>query len=324
MEIKNKPELKESSDEGAATDLKFTRLARKVRRRRIITAIVLVAAAVFITVCVVNYKEAGTSVKPPIVFSRDGVDNGQTMTDIYYSLGFKQVSYESEYGKNYSQRLWPWEKIDQNPPVLTAQQYEQLMVQLEARNKQKTVYNAYFKSFLTFDATILDVAKEGNKYTVYLKGAAYNFIEYNGAVYSNVDGDPNTEDYWETAQQPMIISADWDGKKLNITDIKTFQTGDSGSGSIFENFPKPVATRLLTSIEGQQDTGQKAAERSKRKAAAHFGKNLAEGTYLYFDLETEKAELYRIVPDVWDPDSGVGPQDNDELIKRETLKKIEE
>lgn len=324
MEIEKDMELKTCSDEGMATDLKFSRLARKVRRRRFITAAALVAAAIFVTVCVVNYRQADISVKPPIVLSRGGLDNGQTTTEIYYSLGFKQVSYESEYGRNYCQRLWPWEEVEQNPLVLTAQQYQQLMAQLETQNRQKPVYNAYFKSFQTFDATILDVEKDDGRYTVYLKGAAYNFIEYNGAVYSNVDGDPNSEDYFENAQQPMIVTADWDGRRLKIQDVKTFQTGDLGSGAIFENFPKPVATRLLASIEGQGDTGQKAAERSKRKAIAHFGKNLADGTYLHFDDKTAKVELYRIVPDVWEPDREVGPQDNDELIKQETLKKIEE
>ncbi|MCQ4635712.1 hypothetical protein NE619_03135 [Anaerovorax odorimutans] len=316
-------EVEKTSEPGKATDQKFSLLARKVRRRRIVGTVLLVFVVILATVCIVNYKAAVTSQVPPIVLGRGGVDNGQTDTTVYYSLGFKQVVYESEYGRNYSMRLWPWEKVEENPPVLTAEQYRQMTEQLEKRNKDKADYSKYFNVFKTFDASILDVEQDKNQYRIYLKGAAYQFFEYRGNVYENVDGAPESR-YKGFEQQPMIVTAVWDGKTFKIQDVKDYELGDGGSRSIYESFPKPVAVRLNTWIEGQTDWGQKAVERSRLKAAAHFGKPLADGTYLFFNEETSELELYQEVPDCWDPSGETGPQDNDVLIEKKPMKELKE
>ena len=310
-------------DPGEAEDQKFLLLAKKIRRRRMIAASILVFVTAFLTVCIVNYKAAGRSVSPPIVISRDGVDNGQTSTMIYYSLGFKQVAYESKYGKNYSQRLWLWENVEENPEVLTGQQYQQLTDQLTKRNGQKPAYSDYFQCFQTFDASILDVEKDKDQYTIYMKGAVYSFLEYKGQVYENVDGDPQSA-YNGGEQQPMIVSAVWDGKNLQVEQVKEYKLGDAGSAAIYEHFPKPVAIRLNASIEGQSDEGQSAVERSRMKAAAYFGKQVADGTYLFLNDETSEAELYRIVPDKWKKGSQAGPWENDELVEKQPLAELKE
>lgn len=54
--------------------------------------------------------------KPPIIIGTSGHGSyrlaaGTRSATIYYSLSFKQVSYESEYGSNYSQRLFHRESI---------------------------------------------------------------------------------------------------------------------------------------------------------------------------------------------------------------------
>lgn len=320
MNEKKRAEL-QRADAGQTADQKLFLLARKVRRRRMITAAVLILLTAFVTVCLVNYKAAGRSVSPPIVISRDGMNNGQTTTTVFYSLGFKQVVYESEYGRNYSQRLWLWEKVEKNPEVLTAQQYQQLTAQLNLRNGQDPAYSDYFQCFHTFDASILDVKKEKDRYTIYMKGAVYSFLEYKDGVYENVDGDPGAA-YDGSEQQPMIVDAVWDGRELRIEQVKEYNLGDAGSAAIYKEFPKPAAVRLNASVKGQSDEGQKAIERSRIKAAAHFGKPMADGTYLFLNDETAELELYRIVPDKWRPDSDEGPWENDILVEKKPLAEL--
>lgn len=107
---------------------------------------------------------------------------------------------------------------------------------------------------------------------------------------------------------------------MSVEEVREYSRGDSGSTAIFENFPKAAATRLLTDVEGQEDLHKVADLRAKLKAASHFGKPLAQDTYLSFDEETKRVEVYRIVPDKGDADSAQLPQDNDERIKQEILK----
>lgn len=299
---------------------KWTELARRVRKRRILLAAALIAAAAAVTVCVVNYKYAAVRQRPPVVLAMRGVDNGQTVTRVYYSLGFKQVSFQSEYGRNYCERKWLWEKVETNPDVLTASQYQQLMEQLGKSYRLSPVYEKYFDTFHTFEASVLDVEKMGNEYTICLAGRPDAFFEYEGIVYWNCDGDPEALRNMGGSMLPLVVTASWDGKNMSIEEIREYRLGDSGSAAIFKNFPKGAAMRLLTNMEGQEELYESVDQRAKMKAASHFGKPLAQDTYLRFDEETKQAEVYQVVPDEWETESSAAPQDNDRLIKKERLK----
>lgn len=294
----------------------FSQLARRVGRRRVIVTIIVVLVTVLGTVAVFNYREAVISTKPPIVFSRQGVDNGQTITDIYYSLGFKQVFYQSNYGPNYVQRFWPWQKVDVNPHALTAEEYKQLTAQLDKKFSSKTGYDEYFDVFQTYDATILDVVKQDDAWTIYMKGAIYPFVSFENEVFP----------LWfsGTPQQPLIVEAVCKDNNLKVKDVKTYQLGDGNSHAIYENFPKPVAIRLNTYVKGPMDTGEKAEGRSKLKAAAHFGKTLAEEKRLEFSSNTGVVEVYYegLIP--W-KETGASEEDlNQPPLVKKTLKKIKE
>lgn len=299
---------------------KWAELARRVRKRRIIYAAALILIAAAVTVCVGNYRCAGVQVRPPVAIDGSGTDNGQIITQVYYSLGFKQVVYQSEYGRNYSERKWLWEEVEQNPEVLTANQYQQLMEQLGKKYRLTPVYEENFDTFHTFEASILDVKKDKNLYTVYMAGQPYAFFEYDGLIYWNCDGDPEALRNMGDSMIPLVVTARWDGQAMSVEEVREYGRGDSGSAAIFENFPKAAATRLLTDVEGREDLHEVADLRAKLKAASHFGKPLAQDTYLSFDEETKRVEVYRIVPDKGDADSAQLPQDNDERIKQEILK----
>lgn len=186
---------------------KWAELARRVRKRRIIYAAALILIAAAVTVCVGNYRCAGVQVRPPVAIDGSGTDNGQTITQVYYSLGFKQVVYQSEYGRNYSERKWLWEEVEQNPEVLTANQYQQLMEQLGKKYRLTPVYEENFDTFHTFEASILDVKKDKNLYTVYMAGQPYAFFEYDGLIYWNCDGDPEALRNMGDSMIPLVVTA---------------------------------------------------------------------------------------------------------------------
>ena len=308
---------------------KFTQLAKKVRRRRWIGAVILIVSVCIVTVGILNYKEARLSVKPPITLLKQGINNGQTITRVCYSLGFKQVTYASEYGRNYSRILWPWEEVYPNPEELTPLQYDQLMEQMKSQYEKKhpnrSVTKDYFNTFQTFEAAILEVEKNGNQYRIYMTGMLYSFFEYGDSVYTGIQGEPESQadENRENQHQPFIVTADWDGKNMKIKELEEFQLGDGESAGIWEKFPEPAAVKINTSLKGEENIKKWAAERSKQKAAAHFGKTIAESTYVAFDSDTKKLQLYQIVPDIWDAKEGRVPQENDKLIKEEKLKKEE-
>lgn len=320
--MKEKNGKMENCGERRTAEVPFAQVARRVRRRRFIMALGLMVLAGLLTLVIVNYKTAQSQIKPMVVLGKEGQNNGQTITRIYYSLGFKQVYYKSQYGRNYCERKWLWEEVEKNPDVLTGEQYQQLMELLTDQYRQTPVYEDYFNTFQTFEAIILDVEKQGNQYTIYLNGRQHSFLEYQNRIYTDADGSPQTFADAPAADTPLIVAASWDGKKMEIEKIKTYELGDADSADIFRDFPKAAAMRMLMSIDGEEDSGEILAQRAKLKAAAYFGKSFAEDTYLSLDEETGLLEVYKAVPDKYFSDEESDPQDNDPLVKRDKLRKV--
>lgn len=302
----------------------FGQIAAKVRKRRAWTAAILIAATCFSTVSVLNYKEAGIRIKPPIVIAATGqgfhsLAGGKSSVTVYYSLGFKQVVYESQYGSNYSQRLWLWEKTPKEGAALTPEQYLQLMKQMKKRYQTEPAYAEYFNIFQTFEASILAVEKKENRYRIYLAGGLYDFLEYEDWIYTNIDGEPEQEALKEWNWKPYIITAIWKDGKWNLKSVASYERGDVGSSRIFDSFPKPLAMTLLANTEGTMKQQDSALARAKLAAAAYYGKNFAQDTCLQFDPKTETLSLYKLGTEP--PEEGETAEENSTLIKRETLEK---
>lgn len=327
MKKKSEKEYREETNkdlQNESRETQFARLAARVRKRRIWTAVILMAAVCLLTVSLFNYKAAGVRIKPPIVIGTSGQGSSNLVTGtssvtISYSLGFKQVSYESEYGSNYSQRLWLWEKVEKKPDTLTAEQYRQLMEQMKQRYQKEAVYAGYFDTFQTFQAAILKVEQNDNQYRIYMAGGMYHFLEYGGRIYSNIDGEPEQEGLKTWNWQPFIITALWQDDTMKLQNVEAYKRGDAGSSKIFEHFPKPLAMGIVGGAEETDRQQELALARAKLAAASHYGKPFAEDTCLQFDPETEIVSIYKITAEPQEP--GKTFAENAPLLKRETLKK---
>lgn len=327
MKKKSKKQYREETNrelQDESRERQFARLAAKVRKRRVLTAVLLITSVCLVTVSLFNYKEAGVRIKPPIVLGSSGHGShsfvsGKSSVTIYYSLGFKQVSYESEYGSNYSQRLWLWEKVEKKPDTLTPEQYRQLMEQMKQRYRKEPAYAGYFNTFGTFQASILEVEKNDNQYRIYMAGGLYDFLEYGGRIYSNIDGEPEQEGLKTWNWQPFIITAFWQDGTMRLQNVESYERGDAGSGKIFESFPKPLAMGIVGGVEETDRQQDSALARAKLAAASHYGKPFAEDTCLQFDLKTEVVSIYKITEELQEP--GRTFAENAPLLKRETLKK---
>lgn len=275
----------------------------------VLTIIVVVAA--FVAISLWNCKDAGFNEKPSIVFSekQEYIDGGQYT--VYYSLGFKNVVYESEYGRNYYERLMPWDKIDTDAGYLTSNQYRQMTTQVkEYYNNQYDSINVlkkYFDTFGTFNASIFEVEKDENNLTIYMTGYLDSFIEYEKEVYGNPEilgeDDKDTDiiayapKYGDKRGIRMIVEATVDGDKLTVKEVKDFNNQELGEDSninLYDIFPKAVARVMLTGDSFTEKLADDTKYRSYLDAVAHFGKPLTEDKYLEYNIDSDKGKITEI------------------------------
>lgn len=306
-------------------EARFTQLARRIRRKRLLVAAVIIFLAAVTAIGAFNYYQAGWQARPSIAFSVSREGDGVTSIETAWSLGFKQVCYQSKYGKNYSQRLWPWEAVQKESPSLTIEQYRGICHQLERSMEQQTQADDYFQVFSCFEASIMDIEKKGKEYTIYMRGGLFSFIEYDGNVYQvqlpESKGwriDSASEEDQEQAQSPIIVTAVLDAGEMKVTDLQKFQSGTSGAAAVWEHFSEPVARRLVSTVSGFSDTGQGAETRAYFKAAAHFGAEYEEEKRLECDLKEKTIKVYQAK---YSPRVKGAEEAGEQLVKQDRLKK---
>lgn len=315
-------------------EAKFAQLAKRIRRKRLAAAVVLILLAGTAAIGAFNYAAAGTQARPPIAFAASREGDGVTSIETTWSLGFKQVCYQSKYGKNYSQRLWPWESAQEQTAALTVDQYRSLCGQLARFAEKQTQADDYFQVFSCFEGTIMDVeqvetkgAGENSQYKIYMKGGLFSFVEYDGNVYHIQPPGPQgwaihsaSEEDKERAQPALIVSARLEADELKVIDVQSYQTGGSGTAAIWEHFPKPVARRLVSTVQGFSDTGQEAEKRAYLQATACFGVEYDEEKRLECDLRKKTITVYKATYGA----SVKGAEEaRERLVKQEKLKKKE-
>ncbi|MCI8485500.1 MAG: hypothetical protein HFH41_14360, partial [Lachnospiraceae bacterium] len=181
------------------------------------------------------------------------------------------------------------------------------------------LYAGYFDTFQTFQASILKVEQNGSHYRIYMAGGMYDFLEYGGRIYTNIDGEPEQEGLKTWNWQPFIITARWQDDTMKLQKVEAYQRGDAGSGKIFEDFPKPLAMGITRGVEITDRQQDSALARAKLAAASHYGKPFAEDTCLQFDPKREVVSIYKITAEP--QEQGKTFAESAPLLKEETLKK---
>lgn len=300
-------------------DQKFKKLAKKIRMRKITISVILIVITAFVALVLWNYKDAGFKPVPSIVLSQDQVYYDHGMYTVYYSLGFKHVLYESEYGRNYYERLMLWDKVDTDHATLTSSQYNQMTEQVKKYFDDQLsddqidglkAVRKYFKATSTFNAAILDVEKDNNTITVYMNGSLERYLEYDGEVYGKVDvltGDDGktvtgvsayAEKYGDRSAIRMVVTGVIEKGNFKAKDIKNCTSqqefGEEGSKSLYDIFPKPVARIMLTGDYIDSTLGKMVNAKNNLDAAVYFGKPICEDKYLEYDNKTDKTKVIEI------------------------------
>ncbi len=299
----------------------FKKIARKIKRRRIIVSAIIILVTLMATTSVLNYKVSQGNEEPFIALGTNYEFGDETTIKITTSIGFKHIKYESRYGKNYSECVPFWKSYDKNPVSISADQYEKIRAYIE-----KSIYGGkgvagdYFDVFRTYEADVIDVIKTGDKVEVYMLGDFYNFIEYDGTVYGI--GSTISEDATgigsiydeEPIKTPVKVTVDVSNNGFKIEAVKYYGTGYGGSSAIWNDFSKGAAMKALT----QADDGNKkdASYRAQIAAAAYFGKSLDFDKRIHFEVETQEIQVYQIVDA---SDVSENEDENDVLIKTAKL-----
>ena len=90
----------------------FKKIARKIKRRRIIVSAIIILVTLVATTSVLNYKASQGNEEPFIALGTNYEFGDETTIKITTSLGFKHIKYESRYGKNYSECVPFWKSYD--------------------------------------------------------------------------------------------------------------------------------------------------------------------------------------------------------------------
>ena len=299
----------------------FKKIARKIKRRRIIVSAIIILVTLVATTSVLNYKASQGNEEPFIALGTNYEFGDETTIKITTSLGFKHVKYESRYGKNYGECIPFWKSYDKAPVSISADQYEKIRNYIEnSIYGGKGVAGDYFDVFRTYEADVIDVIKKGDKVAVYMLGNLYNFIEYDGTVYSI--GSTISEDATgidsiydeEPIKIPVKVTVDVSNKGFKIEDVKYYGTGYGGSGAIWNDFSKGAAMKAL--IQADDDRQKDSTYRAQIAAAAYFGKSLDFDKRIYFDVEKQEMQVYQFVDA---SDISENEDENDILIKTAKL-----
>lgn len=269
----------------------FSKLALRVRRRQIITVLIIVIITVIASMGILNYRFSGTQLKPPVILHTvmEGDENGRVTT--YTSIGFKQLVYESDYGCNYSERIPFWKKADTNADYLTGEQYETLMRLIQKNSEPKKEECDFLESFDDFEADIFYVEKKDDEYLIYLGGKTVTYYKVDGEIYDNIDGNPAISGDAGVGWKAYAVSAVWNGNEFKDEKITEYQLGKEGAEKIFEEMPKPVAM-IITG--GQTKTSDVIEKRSLLKACAHFGAVPSVDKRIGYVIEKNAVEVYTL------------------------------
>ena len=298
----------------------FKKIARKIKRRRIIVSAIIILVTLMATTSVLNYKASQGNEEPFIALGTNYEFGDETTIKITTSIGFKHIKYESRYGKNYSECVPFWKSYDKAPVSITADQYEKIRNYIENSIYGKGVAGDYFDVFRTYEADVIDVIKTGDKVAVYMLGNLYNFIEYDGTVYSI--GSTISEDATgidsiydeEPIKIPVKVTVDVSNKGFKIEDVKYYGTGYGGSGAIWKDFSKGAAMKAL--IQAEDGNKKDSSYRAQIAAAAYFGESLDFDKRICFEVETQEMQIYQIVDA---SDISENEDENDVLIKTAKL-----
>lgn len=108
----------------------FKEIARKIKRRIIVSAIIILVT-LMATTSILNYKASQGNEEPFIALGTNYEFGDETTIKITTSIGFKHIKYESRYGKNYSECVPFWKSYDKNPVSISADQYEKIREHIE-------------------------------------------------------------------------------------------------------------------------------------------------------------------------------------------------
>ncbi len=298
----------------------FKKIARKIKRKRLIVSAILILATLAVSVSVMNYKVSQGKDEPAIVLARNWEFGDETTITVTTSLGFKHIKYESRYGKNYSECIPFWKSYDKKPTSITAEQYEKISDYItNAIVGGNGPVTKYFEQFGIYEADVIDVARSGDKLDVYLMGNYYYFIEHDNYVYRIgmlTDGATEINSIYEEEQTriPVRITADISNDGFKITDMKFYVMGDGGSAEIWNDFSKGAAMKAL--LQADDGKAKDSLYRAEIAAAAHFGSEIAFDKRMEFHVASETVKVYQLKDA---SDISENEDENDILVKTEKL-----
>lgn len=309
-------------------DVKFSKIAKKIKRQRRFTICILIFLIMIGTLFCINYSESGNRNKPLIVFGNEFINYEGGVCKVYYSLGFKQVFYQSQYGKNYYERLWLWENIDKKVEVLTKNQYDELMIQILNHYHKDSEIKNYLNSFEAFNATILDIEKTNEELTIYMLGQFNKYVEYEDEIYSIKENNENVKSFTnfeDLRGKPMIATITTENASIKLKSIWKYEREEYNEyGKIlYDKFPKAVARMLLTSDYLFDVLSNKAKQKNQIEAAAYFGEALVEDKSLIFQISTKKLDIYKVLFNHYNSEDDCWWIEYEELLKTSTLKRLE-
>ena len=301
----------------------FDKIAKRIKRRRLLASGVLVLAAFLASISIVNYKASQGADAPVIALGGHVEKSGATSIRVTNSLGFKHVEYKSKYGKNYSECIPFWKSYDKEPVSITPDQYDKIKAHIISDADFDTVNknaDKYFCQFKTYEADVIDTAENGDELKVFMLGNFYYFIEYEDDAYEipllgNQGASINSKFDTPQVQVPAVVTVNTEENNFDIIDVKFYENGDAGSDAIWKDFSKGAAMKAL--LPEEDDVEPNALRRARLDAAAYLGASFDFDKRLEFDIDQQQVSVYQIKDAT---DISENEDENDILLKTEILK----